>query len=71
MKTDSNIKKLLSGSVVPLRLTGVVYLFLCLFVLQTAGVNAVESESGFNHFSTGFPLEGAHEQAACTSCHMR
>ncbi|MGB8401108.1 hypothetical protein, partial [Bradyrhizobium sp.] len=26
--------------------------------------------TSFNHFSTGFPLTGAHSGVDCTSCHV-
>ncbi|MEN8206865.1 MAG: hypothetical protein ABFS24_12755, partial [Pseudomonadota bacterium] len=71
MKTDSNIKSAFFRSDVPVWLAGVVILSICILMFQPVGVNAAESQSGFNHFSTGFPLEGAHKDAQCTSCHLR
>ena len=33
-------------------------------------IQAAEPDSGFDHFSTGFPLMGKHEFADCSSCHL-
>ena len=44
------------------------HLFLgCLFGVLAASPLRAE----FDHYSTGFPLEGAHAQASCDSCHAQ
>ena len=47
-----------------------VFLFVCFLFLQPHGVMALGTNAGFDHFSTGFPLEGAHQNAPCSSCHL-
>ena len=42
-------------------------LFIALFLVKS--VAAEESE--FDHFTTGFVLNGPHELAACASCHVQ
>jgi hypothetical protein len=69
MKTDLYTRVSLPGYQHLARFIG---LALLLFFLLTpfdsaAAQNGVE----FDHFSTGFPLEGAHKRAVCTSCHLR
>ena len=50
---------------------GLILLFaVLLLTLQTSLVSAENTASTFNHFSTGFPLEGAHKNVECSSCHL-
>lgn len=51
----------------------VTLLYLLLFVLLLAlpdSGHAVEKISGFDHFTTGFPLTGRHEMIDCSECHI-
>ena len=34
-------------------------------------VHAAPGKLGFDHLSTGFPLEGAHTDTDCSNCHLR
>jgi len=49
--------------------TGLMLLLLTSLLL--AGVAQAAGKGGFDHFSTGFPLDGGHENADCDSCHAR
>jgi hypothetical protein len=42
-----------------------------LALLHPADSHAADRAVEFDHFSTGFPLQGAHRGAACSSCHLR
>jgi len=46
------------------------FLLLCIHTLHPAATHAAGTTVEFNHFSTGFPLEGAHRNAGCSSCHL-
>jgi len=46
-------------------------LFAGLLVFGTAAMAASGAGSDFDHFSTGFPLSGAHTQVECDHCHLR
>lgn len=54
-------------------LTTLLRLFLMLILLTLlipAQAAEAEAESGFDHFSTGFPLIGRHEFIDCSECHI-
>jgi hypothetical protein len=53
------------------RLAAFIGLILALFMYASPAPAAGQSNSDFNHQSTGFPLTGAHEQAQCQTCHVR
>ncbi len=38
--------------------------------LLASPVNAADDATGFDHFSTGFPLTGKHQFIDCSSCHV-
>ena len=40
---------------------------LCLLMMQPVDAQS----ANFDHFSTGFPLTGAHQTTSCESCHIR
>src|SRR5262249_49680617 len=46
------------------------FLVLVLAALLGAPAQAQRAGTSFDHFSTGFPLAGAHFSVDCTSCHI-
>ncbi|MEJ2572223.1 MAG: hypothetical protein P8164_01330, partial [Gammaproteobacteria bacterium] len=42
----------------------------CLLLLASGGATAA-TRINFDHFTTGFPLTGAHKGVDCESCHNR
>ena len=40
---------------------------ICLMMMQSVSGQSIN----FDHFSTGFPLTGAHQNISCESCHVR
>ena len=44
--------------------------FSCLIFIPVLAHTA-EPANKFDHYSTGFPLEGAHVTTECESCHVR
>lgn len=46
-------------------------LLLLLFALGAALAQEGTRPGNFDHFTTGFPLTGAHNRADCASCHLR
>jgi len=62
-----NVKNIISAK-------GVMRVFLILiaffFMAQMSPVKAAAPGQGFNHFSTGFPLEGTHQSLECSTCHL-
>ena len=44
----------------------------CLLLLSFSGSNsmAVLAADGFDHFPTGFPLDGQHQHYECQVCHV-
>jgi hypothetical protein len=63
MKTNMMQTKHYPGSLL-------VLLFAVLFLIVSQPVAAAKGTSGFDHFSTGFPLTGKHEFIDCSSCHV-
>jgi hypothetical protein len=43
---------------------------LAFFAIDRAAVPQASVSSAFDHFTTGFALDGAHQFAACESCHV-
>lgn len=48
----------------------VVFVLAVLISLPAAFAYAVSDAQDFDHFATGFPLENAHQDVACESCHI-
>lgn len=51
----------------------IIFIRLCLIVILLAFSNIASAEepaTGFDHFSTGFPLIGRHEFIDCADCHI-
>ena len=46
-------------------------LYIPALLLALAGGPAVSQPMGFDHFTTGFELTGAHRDLQCESCHRR
>ena len=42
---------------------------LALIAVDREAVPQASISSAFDHFTTGFPLEGAHRRASCRACH--
>ena len=51
-------------------LPGLMVMVFMLVFLQSNQVIAANDSQTFNHFSTGFPLEGVHRNVECSSCHL-
>jgi len=51
--------------------TRLVLQLVCILLACLATDVAAQPDAGFDHFQTGFPLEGAHSTARCTSCHLQ
>ena len=44
-------------------------LLICTFLLLSA-YNSASAQEPYDHFSTGFQLDGAHANVACDRCHV-
>jgi hypothetical protein len=51
--------------------TRLVLQLVCVLLTCLGADVAAQQDAGFDHFQTGFPLEGAHRAARCTSCHLQ
>jgi hypothetical protein len=43
--------------------------FVCTFLLLLS-TQLMAADTEFDHFNTGFPLDGLHERVQCDSCHV-
>ena len=70
MKTDFYTCVSLPGSLNPARIAGLALLFFCVFLLAPSDSEAAQNNVEFDHFSTGFPLEGENTLFGASIRHL-